>query len=108
MTDNTNVVDVLSSPSLTVNVIVVSPRTPTSGMAAMVRAAPLPPSVRFASGTIAWFDDVAVTVSVAASLSTSPTVNVTGSSGTFSGTDCAGTAEIVGASFIGSTISVKL
>jgi hypothetical protein len=53
VTVSVNVVDVLAVPSLTVNVIVVSPRTPTSGIAAMVRVAPLPPSVKFASGTIA-------------------------------------------------------
>ena len=68
----------VSTPSLTVIVIVAIPLCPpfrkAFGVTVTVRFAPLPPKTMFASGTNAWLLDLPVNVSAAAGAPTSPTV----------------------------------
>ena len=74
VTVSTKVSVAASVPSLTVSVIVAVPLWFAAGVTVTVRAAPLPPMTRFASGTSVWLAEVAVTVRLAAGVSTSPTV----------------------------------
>ena len=62
-------------PSVTVTVIVLVPLALAIGLSVIVRLAPLPPSAMPPAATTPTFDDVAVTVSDPAAVSTSPTVN---------------------------------
>src|SRR5262245_65733427 len=74
LTVSKNDVDVGVVPSLTVTVIVVVPNWLAAGVMTRFRLAPLPPRAMFAFGTSVVFDELAVTVSAAAAVSTSPTV----------------------------------
>ena len=69
----------VSVASETETVITVDPVvTPMAVVRLSERVLPLPPSTRFAAGTIAWFEEDAVTTSASGSVVSSPTVNRTG------------------------------
>jgi hypothetical protein len=68
-------------PSSTDTVTVAVPACPTTGVRVIVRVAPDPPRLMFASGRTVWLELVAVTVRAPAAVSASETVNETGPTG---------------------------
>ena len=94
-TTNSNILLLISEPSLAVSVIVVEPNGFVVGVIVTVRLAPDPPNTRLLFGTIAVFDDMPDMVTGAAPPS-SPTVKLT-TIGVFLGVDWFAMAEIVGA-----------
>ena len=81
--------------SVTVTVIVLVPLTSPIGVSVIVRFAPLPPRLMPPAATTPTFEEVAVTVSEPAAVSTSPTVNAIGEVGVSSVVLCAEIVEIV-------------
>jgi hypothetical protein len=78
MTLYTKLLVVTEAPSLTLSVMTELAVAPARGLSVRVRAAPLPPSTTFSSGTIAAFDDVTDTMRLLRGLSTSSTENARG------------------------------
>src|SRR5688572_23619070 len=98
VTVNVKVVCVVAVPSVTVRVMVVAPCLSVAGVIRTMRAAPLPEIIIFASGTIVFSLELAVTTSVPAGVSASPMVNDIDAVGTSSAVVWAGIAVMVGAS----------
>src|SRR5436190_4166089 len=74
-TVSTKVSLALAEPSVTVTVIVAVPVWPLPGVTVTVRLGPLPPNTIFPFGTRAVFDELPLTVRLAAAVSASPMVN---------------------------------
>ena len=108
VTVRTNVSLVGVVPSFTVTVIVAVPDRLAAGVAVSVREAPEPPMTRFALGISVVSEDVAVTVSEAAAVSTSPIVNASALVAVSSAVVVLAMSVIVGASFTAVTATVKV
>ena len=108
VTVRTKVAFVVAVPSLTATVIVAAPDWFAAGVAVSVRLAPLPPRMRAELGMSAGLEEVAVTVSVPAADSRSPTVNASAAVGVSSAVVVSIRPEIVGASFTGVTVRTKV
>src|ERR1051325_279108 len=78
LTVSTNVSAALSTPSLTVTVIKVTPNWPDAGVTVTVRFEPLPPNTMLAAGTRLELVDAPATAKLAAAVSTSPMVKASG------------------------------
>lgn len=96
------------SSSHTVTLMVVLPEASALGVAVRVRLAPLPPSVRLASGSSVWFDDVAVTDRSPAGVSASFTVKASGPKVVSSSSVWFGMSLMVGRSLVGLTVMEKV
>ena len=79
-----------------------------AGVAVSVREAPEPPNTRFALGMSVVFEEVAVTVSEPAAVSTSPIVNASALVAPSSAMLVSAMSVIVGASFTGAKVIVTV
>ena len=108
VTVSTNVSLVVVVPSLTVRVIVAVPLWFAAGVTVTVRFAPPPPRTRLASGTSVWSEEVAVTIRLAAAVSTSPTVTASAPVAVSSVVVWSATSLIVGGSLTAVTVRTKV
>ena len=97
----------VTTPSLTVNVIVAEPDWFVAGTMRTVRLLPLPPNWMFAFGISAGFDDAADNVNPVATVSTSPIVTASGPKTESSFINCDATSPIVGASFTAEIVNTN-
>jgi hypothetical protein len=107
-TINPKLIGVLAVPSLTVTVIVAVPVWFAAGVTVTVRFAPLPPKTMFAFGTKVGLFALPLTVRLAAAVSTSPTVKLSGPTATPALVLWFAIGVIVGGSFTAVTVSPKL
>jgi hypothetical protein len=82
-TVSTNASLAVSTPSLTVAVIVAEPVWLAAGLTVTVRLLPLPPNTMFPLGTSVGFDELPLKVRFAATVSGSPTVKPIAAVGVF-------------------------
>src|SRR5262249_47213323 len=96
---------VASRPSLTVTLMMLVPNWPAAGVTVTVRFAPLPPNAMPAFGTSVVFDELPLTVRLAAGVSASPTVNAIAPVAVPPIVDWLAIAEIVGGVLVALTVS---